>query len=92
VLQPPIAFSSISVDDVSHVNQLLEGQLSDIYWMMLLSPTIVERIDQSIIETDLFWFNEYLPDEGRILVATADPLDFTPSLNKELRAKFATSK
>ncbi|MFC7074591.1 hypothetical protein ACFQJ7_08740 [Halovenus rubra] len=92
VLDQPVAFSSISIDDTSHVHQLLEGQLTDVYWLLLLPPTLVERLDQSIIETDLFWFNERLPDGGHILVATANPLSFTPSLKEELRAKLALSK
>lgn len=92
VLKPSIACSGHPIDNIDTIEQFSDGEISDVYWITLLAPRLIENMKQNKIETDRFWFSNSLPDGGLILVATADPFDFTPSLKEELRAECIRSE
>lgn len=90
-LKPAFAFSYLPVDAdfdtaVSEISVESDG-IPDVFWVTFLPPETVDRIGRESVRSATTWMTEFLDDGSAVLVATSDPLDYTPAVKRRLRSE-----
>lgn len=89
VVAPVMAFSYLPFEHEREAeireNDIEKGILPDVFWLMLLSQQVCDRIGGSRLQDIPVWQTRSLTGGGISTVATADPLDYTRDDKERLR-------